>query len=202
MNYKALNKHLGNIDLFLLDQILKGRFHDQMKILDAGCGEGRNLHFFLREGYDVYGLDKDPGALRMLHVLARSFNTGNIRERFVQALLEEMPFSDQSFDAVICISVLHFVKNEATFLTMMDEMSRVLGKDGILLIGMLTDIISSRAEGYCQPYSENPDHPLFLLKPDHYQTIIKTGIFEVVENLRIHAEPGVQDMAYFVLRKK
>jgi hypothetical protein len=48
---KELNQLLGNIDIYLLDQILKARFEKHCKILDAGCGEGRNLIFFVRNEY-------------------------------------------------------------------------------------------------------------------------------------------------------
>lgn len=58
MNIAALNKLLGNIDIYLLDQILKGRFTKEMRILDAGCGEGRNLIYFLHEGFQVLAWTK------------------------------------------------------------------------------------------------------------------------------------------------
>ena len=63
MTVKNLNSKLGNIDIYLLDQILKGRFNKGMKILDAGCGEGRNLIYFMREGFTVYGIDENHLAI-------------------------------------------------------------------------------------------------------------------------------------------
>jgi ubiquinone/menaquinone biosynthesis C-methylase UbiE len=202
MDYKTLNAHIGNIDLFLLDQILKGRFDAQMKILDCGCGEGRNLFYFLREGYDMFGVDKDAKALRMLHLWAKSFNIEAIGQRFVQASLEKMPFEDEKFDAILCLSVLHFAESEDHFFTMLHEMTRLLRKDGVLLIGMLTDIISTQNIKRINSGSTHTFSSRFLLRHDHFQSIANSGIFEVVENLRIHSEPGVQDMAYFVLKKK
>ena len=50
---KELNHLLGNIDIYLLDQILKDRFKKSFKILDAGCGEGRNLIYFVRNGFKL-----------------------------------------------------------------------------------------------------------------------------------------------------
>ncbi len=40
MNFQDLNKEIGNIDIYLLDQILKGRYQQTHRILDAGCGFG------------------------------------------------------------------------------------------------------------------------------------------------------------------
>ncbi|WP_332912670.1 hypothetical protein [Algoriphagus boritolerans] len=49
MEVTELNQLLGNVDIYLLDQILKGRFSKEMKILDAGCGEGRNAVYFINQ---------------------------------------------------------------------------------------------------------------------------------------------------------
>jgi 2-polyprenyl-3-methyl-5-hydroxy-6-metoxy-1,4-benzoquinol methylase len=49
----------GDIDIYLFDQILKNQFSALMKILDAGCGEGHNLVYFLRNGFEVYGIDQN-----------------------------------------------------------------------------------------------------------------------------------------------
>ncbi len=65
MNIQELNRHLGNIDIYLLDQILKGRFDRKMRILDVGCGEGRNLIYLLREDFQVFGVDQNPMAIQM-----------------------------------------------------------------------------------------------------------------------------------------
>ena len=62
MEVNELNKLLGNIDLYLLDQLLKGRFSKEMMILDAGCGEGRNTHYFIQKGYRIVGVDSNPSA--------------------------------------------------------------------------------------------------------------------------------------------
>ena len=60
---EAIWDYFGNIDIYLFDQIQKGRFNPGMKILDAGCGSGRNLIYFMREGYTFYGVDNIPFAL-------------------------------------------------------------------------------------------------------------------------------------------
>ena len=54
-----LQEQFGQIDIYLFDQLLKGRISPGMRILDAGCGSGRNIFYFLREGYEVYAADAD-----------------------------------------------------------------------------------------------------------------------------------------------
>ena len=54
-----------------------------MRILDAGCGAGRNLVFLLREGYEVFGVDADAHAIdavrRMAQALAPHLPVDNFR---------------------------------------------------------------------------------------------------------------------------
>ena len=66
----TLQQQFGEIDIYLFDQLLKGRISPGMRILDAGCGSGRNLVYFLREGYEVYASDSDPAAVDGIRSLA------------------------------------------------------------------------------------------------------------------------------------
>ena len=58
-----LRHAFGDIDIYLFDQILRGRFDRRRRILDAGCGGGRNLPFFLRHDFEVYAIDADAAAI-------------------------------------------------------------------------------------------------------------------------------------------
>lgn len=53
----SIHDLIGDTDIYLLDQIMKGRYNANDKILDAGCGNGRNLHWFLLYNISVYGID-------------------------------------------------------------------------------------------------------------------------------------------------
>jgi len=140
MTYQELNKEVGNIDLFLLDQVLKGRYREGMKILDAGCGEGRNLIWFLKNDFDVYGLDQDPSAILMLQYLAKSLSGREVKERFIAADLAELPYLDHTFDAVISNAVLHFAESKLDFMKMFAEMIRTLKPKGSLFLRMCSSV--------------------------------------------------------------
>ena len=135
MTIKELNNELGNVDLFLLDKILKGEFEDQ-RILDAGCGEGRNIIYFLKNKYDVYGVDTNSSALKMLEFLSKSSGVEIKKNQFQEASITQLPFSEQKFDRIICHSVLHSANDHDDFITMITEMQRVLRENGLLLIQM------------------------------------------------------------------
>ncbi|MDN5201811.1 class I SAM-dependent methyltransferase [Fulvivirgaceae bacterium BMA10] len=140
MNIQELNKELGNIDIYLLDQILKCRFKKSDKILDVGCGEGRNLIYFLNNGYDVFGVDRNQKAIEMLQTMARSINRKYEPERFMVWDIESMRIPENFFDVVICSAVLHFAQSTEHFHTLVDKVCNVLKPGGILFIRMTSDI--------------------------------------------------------------
>jgi ubiquinone/menaquinone biosynthesis C-methylase UbiE len=137
---KELNHLLGNIDIYLLDQILKSRFQKHFKILDAGCGEGRNLIYFIRNEYQVYGIDKDADSIRMLKHLTKSINKDYPLDRFTSGKVEDLPFTNQEFDAIISNAVLHFAEEKDHFINMFSELDRVLKSNGIFFVRMATDV--------------------------------------------------------------
>ncbi|WP_225000059.1 bifunctional 2-polyprenyl-6-hydroxyphenol methylase/3-demethylubiquinol 3-O-methyltransferase UbiG [Cesiribacter sp. SM1] len=153
MTPQELNQELGNIDIYLLDAILKGYFPAGSRVLDAGCGEGRNLHWLLKNGYEAWGVDKNPSAIRMLRYVANSLQKGYPAERFDETGVEEMHYPPAAFDAVISSAVLHFAENEAHFRQMWAEMYRVLKPGGVLfirtatLLGMNPDEVQKTADG-------------------------------------------------------
>jgi len=126
-----LQEQFGGIDVYLFDQLLKGRFDPRMRILDAGCGSGRNLVHFMREGFDVCGVDVSPEAIAHVRSLARALAPRLPEENFRREPVEKMSFEDESFDAVLSSAVLHFARDEAQWLALMREMWRVLKPGGI-----------------------------------------------------------------------
>jgi tellurite methyltransferase len=130
----------GEIDIYLFDQILKNQFSSQMSILDAGCGAGRNLIYFLRSGCKVFGVDQNPEAIRYVRGLARELAPELSGENFQVSKVEEMPFPDERFDAVISSAVLHFAYNERHFNKMLEDMWRVLKPEGLLFVRLASSI--------------------------------------------------------------
>jgi tellurite methyltransferase len=124
-----LQELFGPIDIYLFDQLLKGRIAPGMRILDAGCGSGRNLVYLLNEGYEVYGVDQDPRASAFLP--AGRFRNENI---------EQMSFPDAFADVVISSAVLHFARDDDHFRAMLDGTWRVLKPGGLLFCRLASSI--------------------------------------------------------------
>jgi tellurite methyltransferase len=130
----------GNIDIYLFDQLLKGRFDNSKKVLDAGCGEGRNLVYFLRNGFEVYGVDLNPEAIAAVQTLSQNLAPENPLKNFLVSSVEDMSFESASFDLGICNSVLHFAKNKAHFDQMNRSIWRVIKPGGYLFARLASDI--------------------------------------------------------------
>src|SRR5712664_51562 len=103
-----LETQFGRIDIYLFDQLLRGRIAPGMRILDAGCGSGRNLVYFLREGYQVFATDSDPSAIRAVRQLAAELAPALPAENFRVEPVEGLTFADASADVVLSSAVLHF----------------------------------------------------------------------------------------------
>jgi SAM-dependent methyltransferase len=136
----GLIKQFGHIDIYLFDQLLKGRFDSCTRLLDAGCGDGRNIVFFLQKGLDVYAVDRDPEAIKEIRKLAAHLAPHLPPGNFQTAGLEQLPFPDGRFDAVIGSAVLHFAENESHFLRMLDELWRVLKPQGLFFTRLASSI--------------------------------------------------------------
>jgi len=135
-----LAEQFGNIDIYLFDQLLKGRITKNMRILDAGCGSGRNLVYFLRNGYTVYAVDRSEDAIRAVREFGATLAPDWSEEQARVEAVERMSFAPESFDFVMSNAVLHFAEDEAHFLQMIEELWRVLIPGGMLFIRLASSI--------------------------------------------------------------
>ena len=136
----SLQEQFGPIDIYLFDQLLRGNIAPGMRILDAGCGSGRNLVYLLRNNYEVYGVDENSVAISETRSLASAlvpnFPVDNLRHE----LIESLSFPDASFDVVLCNAVLHFSRDDAHFNAMLHSLWRVLKPGGLLFCRLASTI--------------------------------------------------------------
>jgi tellurite methyltransferase len=136
----TLQQTYGNIDIYLFDQLLKGRYDDCKKVIDVGCGGGRNLFYFLRNGYEVFGVDPNPQGVEAVKQLSATLAPGNPLQNFEVAAAEDLPYPDASFDLVISSAVLHFARDENHFEAMLRSMFRILKPGGYFFARLASDI--------------------------------------------------------------
>ncbi len=132
----TLREQFGPIDIYLFDQILRGNIAPGMRILDAGCGGGRNLVYLIREGYEVCGADADPRAIEAM------------RGDFRREPIESMSFPDEFADVVIVSAVLHFARDDDQFNAMLHGAWRVLKPGGLFFCRLASSIgIENQIQG-------------------------------------------------------
>ena len=135
-----LQEQFGGIDIYLFDQLLRGRISPGVRVLDAGCGSGRNLVYLLRSGHDVFGVDPDPAAIRMVRQLAATLAPHLPPDNFRVEPIEQMTFPDGFADAVISSAVLHFARDDDQFMAMLRGSWRVLKPAGLFFCRLASSI--------------------------------------------------------------
>jgi len=146
----------------LFDQLLKGRLVPGMRMLDAGCGSGRNLVYFLRNGFEVFGVDQSPEAISQMRRLAATLAPHLPADNFRVEPVEGMSFDnkptkgsdtdrknpsatrpnpeERGFDVVLSSAVLHFARDEEQWQAMVNEMWRILKPGGIFFARLASTI--------------------------------------------------------------
>ncbi len=135
-----LSAEFGAIDIYLFDQLLKGQFDRRRRVLDAGCGDGRNLVYFLRHGFSCYGIDRDEHAVHNVRALAARLAPELPADNFRRGSIESLPWPDGVVDAVISSAVLHFCEDSAQFGRMVAEMWRVIAPGGLFFARLASNI--------------------------------------------------------------
>src|SRR5258708_27319453 len=86
----TVQEQFGQIDIYLFDQILRGNITPGMRVVDAGCGPGRNLVYLLREGYEVFAVDANATAVAQVREIATMIAPGVPGGNFHVAAIEAM----------------------------------------------------------------------------------------------------------------
>lgn len=196
----SIQELVGNTDIYLLDQIMKNRYHTGEKILDAGCGSGRNLSWFIKNEMEIYGIDKDASAINYLKAIFPEFK----KDRFQAAAISALPFENNFFDYIISSAVLHFAESYSEFNNMMEEMVRVLKPYGSLFIRMASDIgIENKVTPIENGVYLIPDGSTrFLLTPTLLHSMLKENNLSFIEPLKTVNVDNVRCMSTLVLMKK
>jgi len=189
---------IKNTDIYLIDQILKERFQKDAIILDAGCGNGRNLTWFYKNNYPIFGIDVAADKIAVVKE-----NYPNQKENFTTASLEKLSFKNNKFDVVICNAVLHFAKNEQQFQQMFAELFRVLNPNGIFFIRMTSNIgIENKVQLITNGVYQIPDGSTrFLLTTQILKNLKKKHPFSFIEPLKTVNVNNLRCMTTLVLHK-
>lgn len=198
-----LQQQFGDIDIYLFDQLLKGRIAPGMRVLDAGCGGGRNLVYLLREGYEVFGTDSDPYALDATRRLAAALAPRLSADHFRAEAVESMSFSDGFADVVLSSAVLHFARDDEQFFAMVREMWRVLREGGLLFCRLASSIgMESRVRSVAGRRCLLPDgSERYLVDAEMLIELTRALVGTLVDPLKTTVVQDMRSMTTWVVRK-
>lgn len=199
-----LREEFGDIDIYLFDQLLKGRFDNCKSILDVGCGYGRNLHYFLKNGYEVFGVDENADAIENVKALAHQLAPTIPVENFVTCAIEAMPFNDNSFDVVISSAVFHFANDHNHFEQMLRSCWRVLKPGGFLFARLASDIgiedlVVDLGNGRFALPEGSQRYLVNQEKLKHYTIELKGELFEPIKTTNVQ---NLRCMTTWCMQKK
>ena len=200
----TLQEQFGQIDIYLFDQLLKGRISPGMRILDAGCGGGRNLVYLLREGYEVYAADSHAQAVDSVRSLARVLAPALPESNFRVEAVENMSFDDACADVVISSAILHFAHDDAHFESMLRGSWRVLKPGGLFFCRLASTIgIERQVERIHGRRHRLPDgSDRYLVDEALLGSITERLGAEQADPLKTTIVQNQRSMTTWVLRKK
>jgi tellurite methyltransferase len=200
----TLQEQFGQIDIYLFDQLLRGRIAPGMRILDAGCGFGRNLVYLLREGYEVHGADADARAVENVRSLAHTFAPALPALNFRVEAVEQMSFGDACADVVISNTVLHLASGDAQFEAMLQGSWRVLKPGGLFFCRLASLIgMESRFERIQGRRYRSPDGAeRYLVDETLLASLTERLGGELADPLKTTVVQNQRSMTTWVLRKK
>jgi SAM-dependent methyltransferase len=199
---ERLRERCGELDIHLFDQLLRGRITEAMRVLDAGCGTGRNLVLMMREGFDVQGVDESEAAIREVRRLAGRIAPRFDATRFRVESVEAMSLGDASVDVVISSAVLHFARDEAHWLAMVREMWRVLAPGGLLFarLGMTLGQPELRPLGG-RRYALPDGSARYLVDPPYLTDVTSALGGSLADPIKCTIVDGLRSMGTWLARK-
>ena len=203
-NLLSLVEQFGAIDIYLFDQLLRGRIEPGMRILDAGCGSGRNLVYLLRAGYEVYGVDMDPDAIESTRELAKQLAPKLPPENFRVAAVESIPFPEAFADVVLSSAVLHFARDDEHFDAMLRGMWRALKPGGMLFCRLASSIgIESQIKRLSGPRYLLPDgSERYLVDEAQLMQLTSRLSGELLDPLKTTVVQGQRSMTTWVVARR
>ncbi len=192
-----LKQTVGSTDIYLLDQIMKTRYAFGDKILDAGCGNGRNMYWFCNNNFDMCGVDRDQRSIEQVKELYPKLS-----KNFKIAELTKLPFRDDFFDHLICSAVLHFAKDKDQFLEMFAELVRVLKPGGSLFIRIASDICAENNITHIENgiYKLGDGTDRFLLTKKLLQEVMEIHSLSFLEPLKTTNVNDLRSMSTLMLQ--
>jgi len=198
-----LREQWGDIDIYLFDQLLRGRIRPGMCVFDAGCGSGRNLVYLIQAGYDVFGVDADPRAIQEVRRLAATLAPQLPPDNFRAEPLEQITFPPACADVVLSSAVLHMARDDEQFMAMLNATWTVLKPGGLFFCRLASSIgMEQRMQPIAGRLCRLPDGTeRYLVDADLLLQLTRALGGELVDPLKTTVVHDQRCMTTWVVRK-
>lgn len=189
-------QHIQGVDIYLIDQILKQRIRPGHRILDAGCGTGRNIRFFFQQGFDTIGIDPEE-----IHIQSLCTIFPEHQDKLIVSTIED--YNDPSgFDFIVCNAVLHFSKNHDHFNEQFSKLASLLRPDGILFIRMTSDIGITLTEESSTGVYQIPDKTTrYVITREQIKSLTEQHDLSLLDPVKSTVVNDVRSMTTLVFQK-
>lgn len=128
-DYDKIASHFSQTRQFLWPEFkfFQTYLKPNLKILDLGCGNGRLSELILKENCQYIGIDNSAGQLQEAQKMFPNLE-------FKQGDLIKIPLKNESINQIWTIASFHHLADKKSRLQALQEMQRVLGKNGLIIM--------------------------------------------------------------------
>jgi|SRR5699024_6033202 len=155
---------------------IQDRLEQDSSILDVGCGDGYGSYKLHQAGYQVTGLDVSGEMIKRAKQKIRQADI-----LFQQADINSLPVDDNSHDAIMAINVMEWTEFP---LKALQELGRVLKKDGLLFAGILGPAAGPRMNSYPRLHGKNAICNTIM--PWEFQQLAKENDFMYADGFGVY----------------
>ncbi|MEK3675532.1 class I SAM-dependent methyltransferase [Paenibacillus sp. FSL R10-2771] len=157
-----------------------------LKVLDAGCGTGYGSLFMSQYAKEVIGIDISQETITW----CEEHYSDQKNLKFLQASLENLPFSDSEFDCIVIFEVIEHVDAQIQNM-FLKEAKRILKPDGILIMSTPNRSIYTDKSGYTNPY-----HIAEFYINDFKEYLNQEFLYTKLYNQSLHVISNISDEAF------
>lgn len=190
-------RELGNVDIYVIDQLMKGAIRADQRILDAGCGSGRNFSYLAKHNFNITGIDPNEEHIRNLQ-----YRFPEYQNHLHSSSIKDFQ-SETLFDYIICSAVLHFANDHNHFQQLFSKLVSLLDSKGILFIRMTTD------HGLVETYVNEtgvfdlPDGSTrYLITREQLSNLCEEYNLDLIEPFKTVVVEQLRSMSTIVLKNK
>ncbi len=184
------------------------------RVLDLGCGNGRNIIYFDEKLADYYGADI---SVELIKEARKKYPQKNFR---VDNALN-LSFKDRFFDKVYSIAVLHQIPSKDLRLQFLNEAKRVLRPKGLLILtvwklykiehiisiikNLFLKILGKTKLDYRDilvPWGDKVDRYYHFFSQKELRKLVKKAGFKVVKEGIVESDDKSRQNLYIIAQKK